>query len=279
MAHPNDDDPSGGQFHGSLNLRLPIESGIVVRSQPSVDALPSKAMHSHAYPYFWMLISGDCSERIEGRSERVYRPMELTFHPAGERHSHHQGERAPVGLGIILPNAVTRYAEEFAPINDEPEMLRGPDQSRIAHALVAECGRIDRSSELVLEGLCLQLIGSISRLRFMREIAGPPGWLMLARDLVRDTYSDSIKVSDIAKTVGVHPVHLSSSFKKHFRQSIGEYVRSVRTDAALRMLANTALSSAEIAAACGFYDESHLSRTLRTSTGFSPQEYRNRLKG
>jgi AraC-like DNA-binding protein len=42
---------------------------------------------------------------------------------------------------------------------------------------------------------------------------------------------------------------------------------------------NDAESLAEIAVACGFYDQSHLTNVFKRTTGFAPGEYRALIQG
>jgi AraC family transcriptional regulator len=82
-------------------------------------------------------------------------------------------------------------------------------------------------------------------------------------------------LGEVAREVGVHPVHLAHEFRKFYRESVGEYARRLRLEAACRQIAQTNLSLSEIAANAGFYDQSHLSNTLKRHTGMTPAEFRS----
>ncbi|HET9787346.1 MAG TPA: helix-turn-helix transcriptional regulator, partial [Pyrinomonadaceae bacterium] len=79
---------------------------------------------------------------------------------------------------------------------------------------------------------------------------------------------------EIAHLVGVHPTHLARSFKKHYRTTVGEYLRRLRLDWATRRLSETEDSITEIALAAGFYDQSHFSHLFKQHTGLTPAEFR-----
>jgi transcriptional regulator GlxA family with amidase domain len=53
-----------------------------------------------------------------------------------------------------------------------------------------------------------------------------------------------------------------------------EYVLSLRVQEAQRLLATTRMSLGGIAAATGFYDQSHFTKRFRKVTGVTPSEYR-----
>jgi len=73
------------------------------------------------------------------------------------------------------------------------------------------------------------------------------------------------------------PAHLMRSFRRHFRCSMGEYVRRRRIREAQRLLADDDTPLARIALQAGFYDQSHFTRTFKRLTRMTPSEYRRVL--
>jgi len=131
----------------------------------------------------------------------------------------------------------------------------------------------DSVAPVIVEGLMLEMLGHASRSLIKTPIR-PPSWLAQARDLLHGRFNDSLNLVDIANTVGVHPTHLARTFKKHYRTTVGEYVRRLRLDWATRQLSETEDSIAEIASSAGFYDQSHFSHLFKLHTGFTPAEFR-----
>jgi AraC family transcriptional regulator len=131
----------------------------------------------------------------------------------------------------------------------------------------------DTVAPVIVEGLMLEMLGHASR-SLVKMPVRPPGWLTEARDLLHGRFNDSLNLVDIANLVGVHPTHLARSFKKHYRTTVGEYLRRLRLDWATRRLSETQDSIAEIALAAGFYDQSHFSHLFKQHTGLTPAEFR-----
>lgn len=83
-----------------------------------------------------------------------------------------------------------------------------------------------------------------------------------------------IKLSDLATLVGISQFHFSRSFKKSVGISPHKYVMKQRVERAKSLLKNSGLSVTEIALLCGFNSHSHLGKSFRQLTGFTPKEYR-----
>lgn len=250
----------------------------MVYTAPSEAAAPAKPMHWHARPYFWMLIDGDCKEQIKGIGERMYSPMELTYHPSGEVHPHAVGERAPSGFGIVLLDDLLVRTNDAAPFVEQPTVLLGSEFRLLADRILDEFRLNDGASNLALEGLTLELLAQTSRVPLARRDVSPPRWLIHAMELLHARYAENLKFAEIAVAVGIHPVHLAAEFRRHFGGTMGASLRAVRIAAAKKALRESNRTVAEIAGDCGFYDEPHLCRTFKAQAGMTPTQYRVRAK-
>jgi AraC family transcriptional regulator len=72
----------------------------------------------------------------------------------------------------------------------------------------------------------------------------------------------------------VHPAHLSRAFHRRFGSPVLAYVRRARVRAAADLLRRSSLALADVAAAAGFADQSHLTRVFKQATGVTPGRYR-----
>lgn len=79
---------------------------------------------------------------------------------------------------------------------------------------------------------------------------------------------------DLANLVGYSPDHFSRLFKQTFQQSPYQYVLSRRIEKAMTLLRDESLSIAEIATACGFSNQGHLTTAFKRRTGTTPGAYR-----
>jgi AraC family transcriptional regulator len=148
----------------------------------------------------------------------------------------------------------------------------------VARRAAGELRAPDGVTPFAVEGLVLEMLAMAARLRTAETAAGGrrhPRWLAEARSLVHDQYREQLRVADVAKAVGVHPVHLARAFRRQYGIPIGTYARGLRVDWAAGRLRNCDDSIAQIALDAGFFDQSHFTRTFKRQFGATPLAYRS----
>jgi AraC family transcriptional regulator len=95
-----------------------------------------------------------------------------------------------------------------------------------------------------------------------------------ARSAIKEQYAESIRLPEIAATVGMSPGQFSRSFHATAGVTFTAYVLCVRIDAATRLMLETAKSLCAVAIECGFVDQSHFSRVFARTMGISPLKWR-----
>ena len=94
-------------------------------------------------------------------------------------------------------------------------------------------------------------------------------------EYVRENYAERIGVSRAAQLVHMSEAQFMKVFKKVSGMTFIGHVTRVRIMNALRQLRETDLTIAEIAAQCGFSDQSYFDRRFRQAFGKSPREWRH----
>lgn len=93
-----------------------------------------------------------------------------------------------------------------------------------------------------------------------------------AKVFMEKNYADDIKVNDVSRAIGVTPSHLTRIFHAATGQHVLAYLTQVRLSHARRLLLAGG-SPAEVAAATGFVDQSHLIRRFKQAFGQTPGRY------
>jgi AraC family transcriptional regulator len=92
------------------------------------------------------------------------------------------------------------------------------------------------------------------------------------RDYVVAHLDERIEAGALAKIAGRSPFHFTRVFARSVGMTPYRYVVHLRLQRALELMRDGRHGLAEIAAATGFADQSHLSRWVRRVHGVSPTE-------
>jgi AraC family transcriptional regulator len=93
------------------------------------------------------------------------------------------------------------------------------------------------------------------------------------RDYVVAHMDERIEAGALARIAGRSPFHFTRVFARSVGMTPYRYVVHLRLQRALELMRDGRYGLAEIAAATGFADESHLSRWVRRVHGVSPTEF------
>jgi AraC family transcriptional regulator len=227
--------------------------------------------HRHEETHLTFVLSGGYRERLKSLT-RICAEHAVVLHPAGDTHEDDFAEQPTRCLNVVLPASfAARLGDAAAPLH-RGAVVEGAEVAHIGARLSAELRRADAAAQLIIEGLLLELFGTISR----TSTDDAPAWLIEARTMIDRGFMAKWSLVDIAGAVGVHPVHLARSFRSRFGVSVGEHVRARRIAwAREQIVAGRALSA--IATEAGFTDQSHFSKAFRQALGVPPSEYRRRL--
>src|SRR5918911_295828 len=260
-----------GRSYGEIINRYEDAGLILSESIYRPDTIIDR--HSHGHPYFCILLQGSYTETY-GRQRRECKPSTVIFHPADELHSDHfLGKGGRLFRFEIKRQLLERISQCSATLS-EPADFNGGLLARLASKLYQEFRQPDEVSSLVLEGLTLEMAAEMARKRQSNRISAAPSWLKRACELIHAQFAESLTLTDIAKPVGVHPLHLARVFRRFHGCTVGEYIRRLRVDYAAHQLSTSDAPLADVAVAAGFNDQSHLSKTFKLFTGMTPASYR-----
>jgi AraC family transcriptional regulator len=106
----------------------------------------------------------------------------------------------------------------------------------------------------------------------------PPASLTKVREYVLAHLDGPILVSDLAAIVGLSPNRFALAFTATAGHPPHRFVLECRLTRAMDLLRNTHAGLAEVAAACGFSSQQHLTTTLRHLAGTTPGHVRRSAK-
>jgi AraC family transcriptional regulator len=259
-----------GQFFGVRDARREV-AGFSL-SIASADPTRPVARHTHEDAHFILLLDGHYLSTARGAGHLHADPA-LIYNPPGTTHQDTFPECAGRFLGVSVSHARLAEAAEVAPPSPDARRVWAPAALAAAQRIA---GALDAASELGLEAVCLELVGAFGRDR--ESAHRPPRWLVRARDALHDRACDRLTMTTLARDAGVHAVYLARTFRRFFGCTPAEYQRRCRVERAAHLVRTTAVPLVEIAAACGFVDQSHFTRAFARTFATSPGAYRRRYR-
>jgi AraC family transcriptional regulator len=255
---------------GKVTQREVADFSLVESIYPASSVM---ARHTHELAHISIVLGGAYAERY-GRRERLCVPSALIIHPPDEDHSVAFKSAGARVFSIHVKPLWFERVRDYSRILERPADFSGGYTAALALRLYQEFREMDEVAPLMIESLALEIIAAASRQQMSPAEHKPSRWLEQARELVRATFTGHVSLSVVAAEVGVHPVYLASQFRKHYRCTVGEYVRRLRIEAACRELSGVDTPLCEIAPSVGFYDQSHFTNAFKRHTGMTPAQYR-----
>ncbi len=260
---------ASSQIRGQVLRTRNIEGATL--SESTHGAGSHLATHEHANAYFCLVLSGEYQE-VSGRRKYICRPGSLVVHPGGEQHRNRFGGQPVRCFNLELTGPSSSLFQELRLISAVHN--GGPSVFALTR-IYREFRQGDAAAELIIQGAMLELLGECLRKQSGRAGDTVPDSARQCRDLLCARFQERLSITEIAKCVGVHPVHLCRAFQDCFGRTIGEFVRELRMRWAAEQLAHAERSLAIIAVEAGFCDQSHFNRTFKRFTGMAPGQYRS----
>src|SRR5688572_5173254 len=230
--------------------------------------------HSHQYHCIYLVLEGSFSE-TQGRKDRRRERFDVVLTPIDQPHAdtfHDSGGRC---FFVEIPSGWAERVRDYSTILESNIELQSKSLSWLMMRLYREALNLDSVSPLVIEGGLLEIIAAASRLSFRETARTPPAWLKTASEMLREQFAEHLTLSEMAKSVGVHPAYLATAFRKYYACSVGGYIRRLRIEYASKEIASSDEPITNIALRAGFADHSHLSKTFKRLTGLTPSQHRS----
>ena len=151
----------------------------------------------------------------------------------------------------------------------------------LLETLWVEAAGGDSVSRLYTEGATLTLLATLrreatgARTRASGRRGGLAGFqLARIREYLEAHLADDVSLAELAALANLSVFHFNRAFKQSTGLPPHRYLVRLRVERAARLLNETRLSVATIAAQVGYDDPNQLARVFRKETGMSPLQYR-----
>lgn len=133
------------------------------------------------------------------------------------------------------------------------------------------------TSQFILEGLLYTFLSVLTQdieLAFSSEKERENLYIRKAIEYIQNTYSNNIKVTDIAAYVCINRSYLYTLFQKNTGMSPQEFLANYRLSRAAELLTVTDLPISSVGMSCGYKDPLVFSKAFKSKRGMSPSRYR-----
>ena len=259
-----------GVFYGQDRRELRTSSFEFAEMNTANREVPR---HTHLNAHFVMVVRGVYLTAALP-DEGACGPSTLVFNPSGTTHR----DRFQCGQGRFFTISVApEIAAQIERHIHVPATFTSGTIARTIQRAYFEFQDHSDFSPMIMEGLGLELAGRAGQ-SFDQPDRHAPSWLKRAREVISDSHDSSLRVKDIARDAGVHPVHFARAFRRFFNCSPGEYARQCCMERVRQRLASEETPLAEIALQTGFKDQSQLTHAFKRFTGLTPTAFRRTFR-
>jgi len=261
-----------GQFLGRALWRSQCgDLGVTLTRYGAAEKLPD---HRHDRPYFCLVLGGAFREWSPSHEEGC-RFGTAILNLSDAPHRDLFSSDGALCLNVDLSEDVVRQLGPSSHV--EPAYHRTLATCTRAHTLKGKLNRDSDLATLIIHSIVLDLLADAARSAPSRG-ARAPLWLAQAEAILGGRLAERLTLRDLAHEVDVHAAHLARTFRKHYGMSVGEYRRHLRAARARQAIESGHRSLSHLAQACGFADQSHMTRTLRQIYGETPSTLRRKAR-
>lgn len=267
-----------GFFYGDTSEILRMD-GVTLTdtayTHPRVD------WHFHKDDYFTFLLEGGV---VEVNKKEAYELVagDLLFHNWQDAHYNKDAQydvatgRPTRGFHVELQDGWYERLGIAADLTEGSIRLYNPLVKNLMYNIVKEAKLAGTAGQLGVDALLVQILAMVGKIREERD-GGRPAWVRRVREMLRDS-AEAWTLTGMAAELNIHPVHLSREFSKHFHTNLGDYLRMVKVQRSMALLADRGRSLTDIALECGFADQSHYIRAFKAYQQITPLEYRRLMR-
>ena len=217
----------------------------------------------------------------------IYYPNEIVVTPAGVKSGWRWHARSKVIVITLDPKRLEAFAHSEVGVLLTDRQLRDLPQFEDAEICAAAVMLMDAleaggaGSDIMFESLArvflVKLIQKYGEERsgdavFSKSYTAAHHRRVL--DLLEARFGAPIGVEEMAVEAGLSPSHFSRVFKTVIGETPYQFLMRYRVERAAEMLADPARPLIDVALACGFSDQPHLTRLFKQAYGQTPKRWR-----
>ena len=154
----------------------------------------------------------------------------------------------------------------------------------LGHALLPAFERPGEASKLFVDHVTLAAAAHVAktygamRMETLKQ-GGLAAWQeRLAKEMLDAHLDGEISPVELARQCGLSPSHFARAFRRSTGKPPHQWLLHRRIEKAKTLLRETAMPLSDVAAACGFADQSHFTRVFAKASGAAPGQWRRSVR-
>lgn len=261
-----------GQFYGTTNQRVNLQGITLTDTEYTQARVP---WHFHENNYFTFILEGGMTE---GNKQHVYECCagDLLFHNWQDAHYNIASGQFTRGFHVEVSNHWLACFQPLKTVTAGSIRIADPRIKRLMYQLVKEMKLGGEAGGTAVDALMLDVFSLLGKSEAL-DRDSKPRWVVQLKELLHASLYDW-SLTELARQVDVHPVHLSRHFSRYFGMTLSDYMRTLKLQRAIVLLPQEELSLTDISLECGFADQSHFIRCFKAHYQVTPLHYRRFLR-
>lgn len=260
-----------GEFYGAHYQKLAFKNVIITDTEYTHEKVD---WHHHENPYFTYLIQGKLFEANK-KEEYYLKPGSLLFHNWQDAHYNIKPKEYTRGFHIEL-NADWFSDFDMKATEIEGSLhLKNPVIKNLMNKIFVESKINDNYSHLSIDSMLIDIFNNVQQAT--KQNTKKPIWVQTLQELLLEEQTN-YSLQYLSSQLQIHPVHLSREFNKYFGTSLGNYIRFVKLNKAIHLIATKQFSLTEVCYQCGFYDQSHFIANFKRIYKTTPNRLLQKIK-
>jgi AraC family transcriptional regulator len=276
MLQSVEDYLSGSRANALAALDIGLNRHVTIWENNN-DRVSYDNTQGHAFSLY--LKGGDGTRRLDQGAIAGY-PGAVCVFPEGHR-SNWEILSAHQFVHVYLPDGELRAA--FSHIHDRDARLLDLEEmtfstnTSLARPLMMAAQAALENAPLLADQALSELISGLQSTPVRLRGGLTPYVLRQIDEWINAELAEPIRLSDLAKLADLSEFHFHRMFQASRGVSPHQWVTMLRIERAKSLLGQTSI--ADVASACGFSNQSHLSRFFKRYTGMTPAVYAQKIRG
>lgn len=253
-----------GEFFGNHYQKSDFEDCLITDTEYTHKKVD---WHCHENPYFTYLLQGGLFEANKKESYCLDAGS-LVFHNWQDAHYNIKPDEYTRGFHVELNEGWFKRYELNSNRIEGSVQLKNPVIKGVFNKIFLESKISDGFSQTSIDSLLVEVFNTIEKPNTSKSNQKPQ-WLAKLKEILMEG-NVNLSLTELSLTLNIHPVHLSRTFSEYFGVSLGQYTRQLKLNKAILLISSNQFSMTEICYQCGFYDQSHFTKTFKSFYGYTP---------